>query len=191
LPAVEDRRRVMTVGKGRDLRPVHRRRGDSSRDSRELWSHVGVDAESMSPKARAVSGVVTGGVILLAAAFLVLFTDLWWLIFIFCWVVLLALGTFARGIAGLMELRQEELLPQNNKERELLESLRDRGELTPAQAAVETSLSVKEADEMLKELAEGGHLEVRVRGGALSYSLWDYVKDEERGIGGLRANRKL
>jgi hypothetical protein len=179
----------MTVGKGRDLRPVHRRLGDLSRDSRELWSHVGV--ESMSPKARAVSGVVTGGAILLAAATLVLFTDLWWLIFIFCWVVLLALGTFARGIAGLMELRQEELLPQNNKERELLESLRDRGELTPAQAAVETSLSVKEADEMLKELAEGGHLEVRVRGGALSYSLWDYMKDEERGIGGLRANRKL
>jgi hypothetical protein len=56
---------------------------------------------------------------------------------------------------------------------------------------VETSLSVREADEMLNELAEGGHLEVRVRGGALFYSLWDYEIDEERGIGGLRAGRTL
>jgi hypothetical protein len=179
----------MTVEKGRDLRPVHRRRGDLSGDSRELWSHVGVDVESMSPKARAVSRVVTGGAILLAAAFLILFTDLWWVILIFCWIVFLALGTFARGIAGLMESRQEEQPPENNKERELLEALRDWGELTPAQAAVETSLSVREADEMLKELAEGGHLEVRVRGGALYYSLWDYGKVEKRGIGGLRADR--
>jgi hypothetical protein len=120
-----------------------------------------------------------------------LFSDLWWLILIFCWIVFLALGTFMKGVAGLVELRQEERLPQNSKERELLEALRGRGELTPAQAAVETSLSVREADEMLKELAEGGHLEVRVRGGALSYSLWDYEKDEERGIGGLRAGRTL
>jgi len=101
------------------------------------------------------------------------------LILIFCWIVFLALGTFARGVAGLMESRQEERPPNNDKERELLEALRDRGELTPAQAAVETSLAVKEADEMLKELAEGGHLEVRVHGGgALSYSLWGYEKGE-------------
>ena len=181
----------MTVEKKRDLRPVHGRHGDLSDGSQEIRSHAGVDVESMSPNARPLTGVVTGGTILLAAAFLVLFTDLWWLIFIFCWVVVLALGTFARGIAGFMEVRQEERLPEYDKERELLEALRDRRELTPAQAAVETSLSVRETDEMLKELAEGGHLEVRVRGGALSYSLWDYEKDEERGIGGLRANRTL
>ena len=179
----------MTVGKGRDLRPVHRRRGNLSGGSQELWSHFGVDVESLSPKARAVSGVVTGGAILLAAALLVLFTDLWWLILIFCWMVFAALGTFARGVAGLVESRQEERPPKNDEERELLKALWDRGELTPAQAAVETSLSVREADEMLKELAEGGHLEVRVRGGALSYSLWDHEKDEARGIGGLRAAR--
>jgi hypothetical protein len=103
-----------------------------------------------------------------------LFTDLWWLILIFCWIVFLAQGIFARGVAALMESRKEERPPKNDKERELLEALRDRGELTPAQAAVETSLTVREADEMLKELAEDGHLEVRVHGGGLSYSLWDY-----------------
>ena len=175
----------MSVEKGRDPRPVHRSRSDSSGDSRELWSHVGVDVERMSSKARAVSGVVTGGAILLAAAFLILFTDLWWLILIFCWIVFLAVGTFARGVAGLTESRQEERPPKDDKERELLEALRERGELTPAQAAVKTSLTVREADEMLKELAEGGHLEVRVHGGGLSYSLWDY----ERGPSGRSAPR--
>ena len=147
--------------------------------------------ESMSPQVRPITGVVTGGAILLAAALLVLFTDLWWLVLIFCWIVFPALGTFARGVADLMEARRGERLPQDGKEWELLEALRDRGELTPAQAAMETSLSVKEADEMLKELAEDGHLEVRMRGGTLSYSLWDHEKDEERGIGGLPADRTL
>ena len=160
-----------------ELRPVHRRHRDRSGDSGELWSHVGVDVESMSPKARAVSGVVTGGEILLAAAFLIL-----------CWIVFMALGTFARGVARLMESRQEQWLPKNDRERELLEALRDRGELTSVQVAVQTSLSVREADEMLKELAEGGHLEIRVRGGSLSYSLWSHEKDEERGIGRLPAD---
>ena len=81
---------------------------------------------------------------------------------------------------------------QNSREQELLEALRDRGELTPAQAAGETSLTVKEADGKLKELAEGGHLEVRVRGGALAYSLWGHEKGEKRaGIGRLPADRTL
>jgi hypothetical protein len=56
---------------------------------------------------------------------------------------------------------------------------------------VETLLAVREAEEMLKELAEGGHLEVRVRGGGLSYSLWDYEGVEKTVIGGLRADRTL
>jgi hypothetical protein len=171
----------MSVQKRRELRPAYPRRCGFSGDSEELWSSMGKDIERMSPKGRAVSGVVTGGAILLAAAFLILFTDLWWLIFVFGWMVVPALGTFARGIANLVESRQEERMPQNSKERDLLEALRDRGELTPAQAAVETSLTVREADEMLKELAEGGHLEVRVRGGGLSYSLWGHEKGEKRG----------
>ena len=179
----------MTVEKGKDTRPVHRRQHGWSGDSRELWSHVGLDLERTSPKTQAVTAVVTGGAILLAAALLILFTDLWWLVFIFCWIVFVALGTFARGVAGLMESPQEERLPQNSKERELLEALRVRRELTPARAAVETSLTVKEADEMLKELAEGGHLDVRARGGGLSYSLWGYEKDEEGGIRRLPAAR--
>ena len=56
---------------------------------------------------------------------------------------------------------------------------------------MEISLTVREAEEMLKELAAGGHSEVRVRGGGLSYSHWDYEEVEKRAIGGLRADRTL
>jgi hypothetical protein len=38
-------------------------------------------------------------------------------------------------------------------------------------AALETTLTVAEADRMLSELAQGGHLEVRVEGGKLLYGL--------------------
>src|ERR687893_2584980 len=59
-----------------------------------------------------------------------------------------------------------------DKERELLSAIRDNGGvITPAEAAMETSLTVREADRMLSELAGGGHLAVESRDGALFYSL--------------------
>jgi hypothetical protein len=48
---------------------------------------------------------------------------------------------------------------------------------------VATSLSVEEADRRLRELAEAGHLEVRVRGGGIFYALWEV---EVLGIEGVR-----
>jgi hypothetical protein len=147
-----------------------RRRGHHGRwDSEDFF---GLDVEKMSPKAQAVTGVVTGGLILLAAALLIVFTHFWWLIFIFGWAVFPAFGVFARGIAGLVDSRSEPPAA-NARERELLEALQRSGELTPAQAAMETSLTVNEADEMLKDLAAKGHLDVRVRGGGLFYGLWE------------------
>ena len=77
-----------------------------------------------------------------------------------------------RGIAGLSE-GPEEPAVANAGERELLKALQRRGELTPAQAAMETSLTVDEADKMLEDLAAKGHLDVRVRGGGLFYGLWE------------------
>jgi hypothetical protein len=147
-----------------------RRRGHHGRwDSDDFF---GLDVEKMSPKAQAVTGVVTGGLILLAAALLIAFTQFWWLIFIFGWAVFPAFGVFARGVAGLVDTRSEPPAA-NARERELLEALQSSGELTPAQAAMETSLTVNEADEMLKDLASKGHLDVRVRGGGLFYGLWE------------------
>jgi hypothetical protein len=64
-------------------------------------------------------------------------------------------------------------LPQPaNKERELLSAIRDNGgSITPAEAAMETSLTVREADQMLSELAGGGHLAVESKEGSLFYAL--------------------
>lgn len=156
----------------RGLESRHGRHAERRGDADEFWKDIGVDIEGMSPKAQAVTGVVTGGLILLAAALLIAFTDFWWLIFVFGWAVFPAFGVFARGVAGLVEARSAPL-PKDSKERELLEALKDHGELTPAQAAMETSLTVAEADEMLEELAAKGHLDVRVRGGGLFYALWE------------------
>ena len=101
--------------------------------------------------------------------------QLFWLVF--GWTVFPAFGLPVRGLVGLSVGASEDrtgLRSPNGKGRELLlEALRGHGELNPTLAAVETSLTVTEADKMLKELAEGGHLEVRVRGGELFYSLWE------------------
>jgi hypothetical protein len=154
-----------------------RRRGHHGRwDSEDFF---GLDVEKMSPKAQAVTGVVTGGLILLAAALLIAFTHFWWLIFFFGWAVFPAFGVFARGVAGLVDTRSEPPAA-NARERELLEALQNSGELTPAQAAMETSLTVNEADEMLKDLAAKGHLDVRVRGGGLFYGLWETDSEAAR-----------
>jgi hypothetical protein len=59
------------------------------------------------------------------------------------------------------------------KEKELLEALFRRGKLTAVEAALESSLSVEEAEQMLQALAAKGHLEVTVEHGRLLYALWD------------------
>lgn len=145
----------------------------------------GLEVDKMSPRAQVTVSlavlipVAVAGVLVITWAWW-----LWWLIFVFGWMIFPAFGLLVRGIAGLSE-EKTELPETNDKERELLEALRREGELTPARAAMETSLSVAEADRILKGLAEGGHLEVRVRGGGLFYALWeseDAVRElEDRG----------
>lgn len=58
-----------------------------------------------------------------------------------------------------------------SKEKELLRALERHEEISAARAALETSLSVAEAEEMLAKLASGGHVEVRARDGTLAYAL--------------------
>ena len=159
----------------------HRRRGHHGHDTDEFF---GLDIESMSPRAQAAVGLTVGGGILAAVALLLItHPQFFWLIFVFGWVVFPAFGLFARGLAGLADSRTEPS-PANSRERELLETLRREGELTPAQAAMETSLTVAEADKMLGDLAAKGHLEVRTRGGGLFYTLWgsgDEAEELEEG----------
>ena len=149
----------------------------------KFWSDIGVDVEGMSPKAQAVTGAVTGGLILLAAVLLIIFTQSWWPIFVFGWAVFPAFGVFTRGIAGLVEESRSGPSVAGARERELLGALQRRGELTPAEAAMETSLTVSEADEMLEDLAAKGHLDVRVRGGGLFYRLWGDEGEAGRELG--------
>jgi hypothetical protein len=59
------------------------------------------------------------------------------------------------------------------KERELLLALERHGEITVARAALETSLGVAAAEEMLSDLANDGHVRVVAREGTLAYALWD------------------
>ena len=155
------------------------RRGNHRGDPDQYF---GLDVERMSPRAQVTAGLaalvpVAIGVVLVLS----LIPELFWLIFVFGWTIFPAFGLLVRGIAGLSEGRTELPSAASSGERELLEALRDRGELTPAEAAMDTSLTVAEADRMLKELAEGGHLEVRVRGGGLFYSLWEREDGEETG----------
>jgi hypothetical protein len=79
-------------------------------------------------------------------------------------VIFLAFGWLVRGIAGLPERETEQLPATNRKERKLLEAVREHGELTPAWAAMETSLSVAETGRMLGHPAEGGHPRTGARG---------------------------
>lgn len=60
---------------------------------------------------------------------------------------------------------------ERQSERQLLEAIERHGEITPTRAALETTLTVAEADRMLSDLAKAGHLEVRVEGRRLVYSL--------------------
>jgi hypothetical protein len=102
--------------------------------------------------------------------------NMWWLLTIYGWVVFPALGLFMRGVSEVSGSSgrgsRPSSVPAISPERELLEALRAHGELTPARAAMETSLSVDEADKMLGELVRDGHLEVRVKDGGVFYALW-------------------
>ncbi len=126
---------------------------------------------------RFMVGLVIGGLFLLFVAgpgfhFLPLLFLIWAVPFL-----LVPAFAAARGLSGLAEARTQErtnkVATQESKERELLGALARRGELSPALAAIETSLTIAEADRMLSELAENGHVEVRAHEGRLGYALWE------------------
>ena len=84
----------------------------------------------------------------------------------------------ARGVGsrGAPEVRPA----RDGGEKELLRALERNEEITAARAALETTLSVSEAEKMLTKLAGGGHVEVRARDGHLTYAL---RAADRRGVG--------
>lgn len=139
-----------------------RKRGDAE----EFWDDLGVDIEAMSPKAQAVTGLVFGGAVLAGpAAVLFLVPWLWWLIFP-------AVGIFARGVAGLADTGTSGPLV-GDRERELLEALRDGGRALPGAGG--------DAD-LAERLRGGRHAREADRGRSAAskgerrgifYSLWE------------------
>ena len=99
-----------------------------------------------------------------ACVFLVPLTSLWWIVPVLGAAVPIAL-TLLDGTA----LGSEGSRAGVAKERELLHALAERGELTPATAAMRTSLTVDEAAKMLDGLAQEGHLKPLTEDGLVSY----------------------
>jgi hypothetical protein len=141
-----------------------------------VWRHaggsefLGRDVETMSPGARISAALSVLLPVGLSGVFLVAFVpSLWWIFTTYFWVAFPAFGLLMSGIAALGEGR---LVRVSEEERELLEAIRESGEISAAAAAARTSLTVAEAGRRLRELAENGHIEVRARGGAVFYALW-------------------
>ncbi len=95
-------------------------------------------------------------------------TNLWWLVLVFgaAVPVLFVVLQRRRPRAG-----SSDLLADHKGERELLDALRERGELTVASAAMLTTLTVDGASDVLGALSREGHLEARARDGTLIYAL--------------------
>jgi hypothetical protein len=142
------------------------------------WRHaggrefMGRDVEKMSPGTRISAALSVLLPVGLSGVFLGAFVpSLWWIFTTYFWVAFPAFGLLRSGIAALDEGRPVRV-SEEEQERELLEAIRESGEISAAAAAARTSLTVAEADRRLRELAENGHIEVRARGGAVFYALW-------------------
>lgn len=151
-------------------------RGVRSQGCGRRGEFFGADVEGMSGGAKVgaalsvIVPVAVSGIFLFA-----FFPNVWWLLTIYGWVVFPAIGLLVRGLSETSEggaKRMAEASSPGSPERELLEALRRHGEITPARTAMETSLSVAEADGMLGELARDGHLELRVKDGGVFYAMW-------------------
>jgi DNA-binding CsgD family transcriptional regulator len=106
---------------------------------------------------------------------LVPLTAFWWIVPVLGAAVPISLAFLARPDLG--------FLPADNQERELVDALVDRGELTPATAAMRTSLTADEASRMLEDLARKGSLRPRAGYGLVSYALRDRDPSETSPIG--------
>lgn len=136
----------------------------------------GIEAEKLGPRAKVgVALAVLGPVALSGVLLVALVPGLWWIFTTYFWIAFPALGLLGSGLVGMGAERSEraEQAGAVDPERDLLVALMDHGEMTAAGVAAETSLSVDEADRRLSELAEAGHLEIRVRGGGIFYALWE------------------
>jgi DNA-binding NarL/FixJ family response regulator len=93
----------------------------------------------------------------------------------------LLLGQLNRVIAT-HEASRGAFLGARRKEQEMLGALEEGGSLTPAAAAMRTSLTVDEASKMLEGLACKGHLETQTEGSIVAYALAGHRRQELPGV---------
>jgi DNA-binding CsgD family transcriptional regulator len=98
--------------------------------------------------------------------FLIPLTSFWWIVPVLGVAVPIALV-----LSGGRERGPARLKVRKTKEGELLRALSEQPELTPAAAAMRTSLTVDEASKLLGHLARKGHLRLHAGEGVVSYSL--------------------
>jgi DNA-binding CsgD family transcriptional regulator len=98
--------------------------------------------------------------------FLVPLTNFWWIVPVLGVAVPVALAVISDRERGSARLKDRK-----TKEEELLRALTEQAELTPAAAAMRTSLTVDEASKMLGDLARKGHLRQHAGDGVVSYGL--------------------
>jgi len=94
-------------------------------------------------------------------------TNLWWLVLVFGAAVPVLFVALQNRMARMGGNRRSD----REEERELLDALRERGELTPASAAMLTTLTVDGASGILEALTRKGHLEAQARDGSILYTL--------------------
>jgi ATP/maltotriose-dependent transcriptional regulator MalT len=80
-------------------------------------------------------------------------------------------GSARRSSVGDVAASCSKAEDKKTKEGELLSALAEQAELTPAAAAMRTSLTVDEASRMLEDLARKGHPRPHAGGGVVSYSI--------------------
>jgi hypothetical protein len=94
----------------------------------------------------------------------------WGLISLVPWIPTVAF--FAHGFRRLGHRRKQSDGLRFGGEKQLLMAIQDAGgSITPIEAALRTSLTVDEAEEILSRLASRGHLLVKIRDGVLCYAL--------------------
>jgi ATP/maltotriose-dependent transcriptional regulator MalT len=105
-------------------------------------------------------------------------TSLWWLVLLFGLAAPVALLAVRHRVSA-----NDTVEGTRRAEREVLAALREYGELTPAVAAMVTSLTAAEAAKAMEKLAREAHLEARLREGAISYALRE---GDRRSVSGAR-----
>jgi hypothetical protein len=151
-----------------DLRKRQTERAQDRRKLAGFWRNVGHD-----PYVSMMAGMVLGFLVSLVSLFVVgpflmRSPSSLLIIVIVALIMLLAL----RGIWQLRLRSPQSARTRFGAEKQLLMAIQDSGgSITPIEAALRTSLTVDEADEILSRLANRGHLLVESRDGVLSCAL--------------------